>query len=67
MFFFKQDIIYLLVEDKSSTIRERHEDFVKAMLLITLDCNPNSRTEAGKMFVELLSKKVLTMAAITKG
>lgn len=55
------------MEDENSSIRERHEDFVKSMLLITLDSNLNSRTEAGKMFVELLSKKVLTIAAITKG
>lgn len=61
------DIIYSLVEDEKSLIRERHEDFVRIMSLIALDSKPNTRTVAGKMFVELLSKKVLTMTAITKG
>jgi len=45
-----------------------HEEFVKSMSLITLDSNPNTRTTVvGKMFAELLSKKILSMAAINKG
>lgn len=54
-------------EDEKSTIRTRHEDFVRCMCLITLDSKPNSRTEAGRIFAELLSKNVLSMAAITQG
>jgi translation initiation factor 4G len=38
------------------------------MVLITLESNPNSRTTiAGKIFAELLSKKILSMAVITQG
>jgi len=55
------------VEDEKSAIRTRHEDFVKFMSLISFDSNPNSRTEAGRIFAELLSKKVLSMTALTQG
>lgn len=55
------------MEDEKSAIRTRHEDFVKSMSLISFDSNPNSRTEAGRIFAELLSKKVLSMTALTQG
>lgn len=62
------DIIYSLSEDQSSVIRTRHEEFVKSMSLITLDNSPITRTTvAGKIFAELLSKKILSMEAITQG
>lgn len=61
------DVIFLLTKDESSAIRTRHEDFVRSMSLITLDSTPNSRTEAGRLFSELLSKKVISMSAITQG
>ncbi|XP_025201815.1 eukaryotic translation initiation factor 4 gamma 3-like isoform X2 [Melanaphis sacchari] len=62
------DIIYSLSEDKSSVIRTRHEEFVKSMSLITLDNSPITRTTvAGKIFAELLSKKILSMEAVTHG
>uniref|UniRef100_A0A2S2P7B1 Eukaryotic translation initiation factor 4 gamma 3 n=1 Tax=Schizaphis graminum TaxID=13262 RepID=A0A2S2P7B1_SCHGA len=62
------DIIYSLSEDESSVIRTRHEEFVKSMSLITLDNSPITRTTvAGKIFAELLSKKILSMEAITQG
>lgn len=70
----KKDIIYSLVDDEKSLIRTRHNEFVKAVSLMTLDCKPNSRTEAGKLFAELLSAKnpktnepVLSISAITHG
>jgi len=38
------------------------------MSLITLDSSPITRTTvAGKIFAELLSKKILSMDAITRG
>jgi len=37
------------------------------MSLITLDSPISQTTVAGKIFAELLSKKVLSMAAITEG
>lgn len=37
------------------------------MCLITLDSSPNSRTEAGRLFAELLKVKVISMANITEG
>lgn len=55
------------MEDDKSAIRTRHEVFVKSMSLISFDSNPNSPTEAGRMFAELLSKNVLSMAAVTQG
>ncbi|KAL5235291.1 hypothetical protein ACI65C_002701 [Semiaphis heraclei] len=62
------DIIYSLSEDETSVIRTRHEEFVKSMSLITLDSSPITRTTvAGKIFAELLSKKILSMEAITRG
>ncbi|XP_025411781.1 eukaryotic translation initiation factor 4 gamma 3-like isoform X3 [Sipha flava] len=62
------DIIYSLTEDQKSVILTRHDEFVKSMVLITLESNPNSRTTiAGKIFAELLSKKILSMAVITQG
>ncbi|XP_060849935.1 eukaryotic translation initiation factor 4 gamma 3-like isoform X2 [Rhopalosiphum padi] len=62
------DIIYSLSEDESSVIRTRHEEFVTSMSLITLDNSPITRTTvAGKIFAELLSKKILSMEAITQG
>ncbi|XP_008179446.1 eukaryotic translation initiation factor 4 gamma 3 isoform X2 [Acyrthosiphon pisum] len=62
------DIIYSLSEDETSVIRTRHEEFVTSMSLITLDSSPITRTTvAGKIFAELLSKKILSMDAITRG
>ncbi|CAI6369891.1 unnamed protein product [Macrosiphum euphorbiae] len=62
------DIVYSLSEDETSVIRTRHEEFVKSMTLITLDSCPNTRTTvAGNIFAELLSKKILSMEAITRG
>ncbi|XP_022163596.1 uncharacterized protein LOC111029064 [Myzus persicae] len=61
------EIIYSLSEDESSVIRTRHEEFVKSMSLITLDCPITKTTVAGKIFAELLSKKILSMPAITLG
>ncbi|XP_016661051.1 uncharacterized protein LOC100160940 isoform X2 [Acyrthosiphon pisum] len=62
------DIIYSLSEDETSVIRTRHEEFVTSMSLITLDNSPITRTTvAGKIFAELLSKKILSMDAITRG
>jgi len=56
------------LEDETSVIRTRHEEFVKSVSLITLDSSPIIRTVvAGKMFAELLSKKILSMEAITRG
>ncbi|XP_050429511.1 eukaryotic translation initiation factor 4 gamma 3-like isoform X2 [Adelges cooleyi] len=62
-----EDVIYSLKEDNNSTIRTRHEEFVKYMLLTTLEMSPKCQTEAGKMFAELLSKNVLSMVALTQG
>lgn len=69
-----KDIIYLLVDDEKSAIRTRHNEFVKTISLIALDSKPNSRTEVGKLFAELLSAKnsknnepVLSISAITHG
>ncbi|XP_060872395.1 eukaryotic translation initiation factor 4 gamma 3-like [Metopolophium dirhodum] len=62
------DIIYSLSEDETSVIRTRHEEFVTSMSLITLDSSPITRTTVtGKIFAELLSKKILSMDAITRG
>ncbi|XP_060844929.1 uncharacterized protein LOC132924566 [Rhopalosiphum padi] len=62
------NVIYSLSEDESSVFRSRHEEFVKSMLLVTLDNNPIIRTTvAGKIFAELLYKNILSMEAITKG
>ncbi|KAL5235219.1 hypothetical protein ACI65C_002629 [Semiaphis heraclei] len=62
------DIIYSLSEDGTSIIHTRHEEFVKSMSFITLDCSPITRTTVvGKIFAELLSKKILSMEAITRG
>ncbi|XP_022171727.1 eukaryotic translation initiation factor 4 gamma 3-like isoform X2 [Myzus persicae] len=62
------DIIYSLSEDQTSVIRTRHEEFVKSTSLITLDSSPITRTTvAGKIFAELLSKKILSMEAINRG
>ncbi|KAL5233906.1 hypothetical protein ACI65C_001347 [Semiaphis heraclei] len=61
------NIIYSLLEDESSVICTRHEEFVKSMLLITLDCPITRTTVAGKIFAELLSKNILSMIAITQG
>lgn len=55
-----------MVEDEKSPIRTRHDEFVKLIILITLDENPNSRTDAGKMLAELLSKSVISMFAVTQ-
>lgn len=55
------------MENEKSHIRTRHDEFVKSMLLCTLDSKPNSRTEAGKILAELLTKKVISMEAITHG
>jgi len=64
---FTQDVIYSLVEDKNSCIRTKHQQFVTSTLLIILNGSSNRRTEVGKMFDELLSKKVLSMTDITRG
>jgi len=64
---FTQDIIYLLVEDKDSCIRTKNQQFVTSTSIVTLNGSSNSRTEAGKMFAELLSKKVLSLRDITRG
>ncbi|XP_016662697.2 eukaryotic translation initiation factor 4 gamma isoform X2 [Acyrthosiphon pisum] len=62
------DIIYSLSEDETSVIRTRHEEFVTSISLITLDSSPITRTTiAGKIFAKLLSKKILSMVAITRG
>ncbi|KAL5233967.1 hypothetical protein ACI65C_001377 [Semiaphis heraclei] len=61
------NIIYSLLEDESSVICTRHEEFVKSMLLITLDCPITRTTVAGKIFAELLSKNILSIIAITQG
>ncbi|CAI6363771.1 unnamed protein product [Macrosiphum euphorbiae] len=62
------DIIYSLSEDKTSIICTRHEEFVTSMSIITLDSSPITRTlVAGNIFAELLSKKILSMDAITRG
>jgi len=37
------------------------------MALITLDCHITRTAVAGIIFAELLSKKILSMAAITQG
>jgi len=37
------------------------------MLLLTLDCPISRTTVAGKIFAELLSKKILSIIAITQG
>eukprot|EP00102_Acyrthosiphon_pisum_P015172 XP_008185608.2 PREDICTED: LOW QUALITY PROTEIN: uncharacterized protein LOC103310131 [Acyrthosiphon pisum] len=61
------DIIYSLSKNESSVIHTKYEEFVKSMSLITLD-NPISRaTVAGKIFAELLTKKILPMTAINQG
>jgi len=44
-----------------------HKEFVKSMLLIILDCPITQTTVAGTIFAELLSKKILSMVAITQG
>lgn len=63
-----------MIDDEESSIRTRHDEFVKTLSIITLDSTPNSRTEAGKLFAELLSNKnpknnepVLSISAITLG
>lgn len=56
-----------MIKDEKSVIRTRHEDFVKSMTLLTMDSKSNSRTEVGKIFAELLSKKVISMDAFTRG
>ncbi|KAL4089885.1 hypothetical protein QTP88_024825 [Uroleucon formosanum] len=61
------DIIYLLTEDKNSVICTRHEEFVTSMSLTALDNSPMAQTVTGKMFAELLSKKIISMDAITRG
>ncbi|XP_029346394.1 uncharacterized protein LOC100574055 isoform X2 [Acyrthosiphon pisum] len=61
------EIIYSLSEDESSVIRTRHKEFVKSMSLIILDCPITRTTVAGTIFAELLSKKILSMEAITQG
>ncbi|XP_060858189.1 uncharacterized protein LOC132935607 [Metopolophium dirhodum] len=62
------DIIYSLSEDETSVIRTRHEEFVKSLALITLDNSPITQTTvAGNIFAELLSKKILSMEAVTRG
>eukprot|EP00102_Acyrthosiphon_pisum_P024849 XP_016662059.1 PREDICTED: eukaryotic translation initiation factor 4 gamma 3-like isoform X2 [Acyrthosiphon pisum] len=62
------NIINALSKDESSVIRTMHEEFVKSMSLITLDNNPVIQTTVvGKIFAELLSKKILSMVAITQG
>ncbi|XP_016657227.2 LOW QUALITY PROTEIN: uncharacterized protein LOC100573442 [Acyrthosiphon pisum] len=63
------DIIYSLSEDETSLIRTRHEEFVKSISLITLDRSSpiTLTTVAGNIFAELLSKKILSMEAITRG
>jgi len=41
---------------------------VKSLSLITLDSNPVIQTTVvGKIFAELLSKKILSMGTITQG
>ncbi|XP_060858112.1 uncharacterized protein LOC132935536 [Metopolophium dirhodum] len=62
------DIIYSLSEDETSVIRTNHDEFVKSMSLITLDSNPTNRTTVvGKIFAKLLSKRILSKEAITRG
>jgi len=47
-------------------IRTRHEEFVKSMSFITLkNISITQSTVAGKIFAELLFKKILSMDAIT--
>jgi len=49
-------------------IRTRHKEFVKSMVLITLGSSPITQTTvAGNIFAELLSKKILSMKAVTRG
>jgi len=56
------------LEDETSVIRTRHEEFVKYMSLVTFDSSPIIRTiVAGKIFGELLSKKILSIEIITRG
>jgi len=56
------------LEDETSLIRTRHEEFVKSMSLITLDSNQITQTTlAGKIFAELLSKSIISMVSITRG
>lgn len=66
MIIIMQDIVFSLTEEKSVT-RTRHDEFVKSMFLVTMDLKPNSRTDAGKILAELLSKKTISMAAVIKG
>lgn len=61
--FYTQDTICLLTED----FQTRHEDFVKNMVLCTLDQNPNTWFLVGNIFNKLLSKQILSKAAITQG
>ncbi|VVC46075.1 Armadillo-type fold,Initiation factor eIF-4 gamma, MA3 [Cinara cedri] len=49
-----EDIVYSLIEDIGSVIRNRQKEFVKAMIHVSLDSTSTSRTEAGKIFAELL-------------
>lgn len=60
--------MYSLTDDTNSTIRTHHQEFVKTMVLTTLDSNPNSRAVSGKIFAELLSykNKVISIVDVTQ-
>ncbi|VVC28053.1 Hypothetical protein CINCED_3A023671 [Cinara cedri] len=69
----KPDIVYSLTDDANSVIKTQHQEFVTAMIFTALDSSPNSRTEAGKIFAEVLSYKhkdydeVISVVDVTQG